>query len=82
LGFLHIAAERVNSDHTAKAALVPIRISANFLEDFVHIDGPPAVYGTRSVRLECLYFVTCKDDETLTWVLHVTGNDRFGTAAI
>jgi hypothetical protein len=44
-GVLHIPAERVNSDHTTKAALVPIRISANFLKDLVHIDGPLAVYG-------------------------------------
>jgi hypothetical protein len=30
------------------------------------------LYGTRSVRLECLYLATFKDDETLTWMLHVT----------
>ncbi len=79
---MHIPAERVNSDHTTKAALVPIRISANFLKDLVHIDGPLAVYGTRSVRLESLYLATSKDDETLTWILHVTGKDCLGTTAI
>ena len=29
-------------------------------KDFVHIDGPLAVYGTRRVRLECLYLATFK----------------------
>ena len=34
------------------------------------------------LRLECLYLATFKDDEALTWVLHVTGNDRLDTTAI
>ena len=55
---------------------------SQFPKDFVHIDGPLAVYGTRRLRLECLYLATFKDDEALTWVLHVTGNDRLGTTAI
>ena len=44
-----------------RADSLPARVGA---ADFIHIDGPPAVHG--SVRLECLYLVTCKDDETLT----------------
>src|SRR6267142_5871604 len=55
---------------------------SQFPRDFVHIDGPLPVYGTRRVRLECLYLATFKDDEALTWVLHVTGNDRLDTTAI
>jgi hypothetical protein len=55
---------------------------SQFSKDFVHIDGPLAVYGTRRVRLECLYLATFKNNETLTWILHVTGNDRLGTTAI
>ena len=34
------------------------------------------------LRLECLYLATFKDDEALTWVPHVTDNDRLGTTAI
>ena len=32
--------------------------------------------------VERLYLVTFKDDETLTRILNVTGNDRLGTTAI
>ena len=46
---------------------------SQFPKDFVHIDGPMAVYGTRRLRLECLYLATFKDDEALTWVPHVIG---------
>jgi len=67
-GSLHIPAERFNSDHTAGSD----PDFSQFPKDFVHNDGPLAVYGTRSVRLECLYLATFKDDETLTWMLHVT----------
>jgi hypothetical protein len=37
---------------------------SQFPEGFRPLDGPLAVYGTRSVRLECLYLATFKDDET------------------
>jgi hypothetical protein len=62
--------------------LVPTEFSANSQRISSHIDGPLAVYGTPSVRLECLYLATFNDDETLAWILHVTGNDRLGTIAI
>jgi hypothetical protein len=55
---------------------------SQFPKDFVHIDGPLAVYGTLGVRLEWFYLATFQDGEALTWVLHVTGNDRLGTTAI
>ena len=65
-GFLHIPAERFNSDHTAFSGLVLIRISANFRRISSTLTGLLAVYGTRSVRLERLYLATFKDDETLS----------------
>jgi hypothetical protein len=59
-------------DHAAKAVSVPIRISPNSRTISSTLTVPLAVYGTRSVPLECLYLIAFKDDETLARILHVT----------
>ena len=64
MGFLHIPAERVNSDHTAGSD----SNLSQFPKDFVHIDGPLAVHRTRNVRLRVPQPRPFKNDETLTWI--------------